>query len=249
MTRTSAQRRDWEDLAQLDPLWAISSAPEMRHGRWDADAFYEGGRRKAAKLLKRLDELGVPAGHSRALDFGCGAGRVTLPLAERFAAVVGVDIAPSMLELARERAAGRSDVAFRLDETADQSLLRGERFDLVYTGLVLQHLPTSAAALECLGRLCATVAPGGVLVAQIPIWLPKRGRLQVGQNAFKALRRLGVPAAALYRRTGLHPMRMTSVRRERLEEVLRDGGLELLRADERRMAKAVSLTVYARRPA
>jgi SAM-dependent methyltransferase len=249
MTRTKAQQRDWEDLAQLDPLWAISSAPEKRHGNWDEEAFYAGGARKASKLLRRLDALGVPASHGRALDFGCGAGRITLPLADRFDAVVGVDIAPSMLALARSRAGARKDVDFRLDESGDQSLFAGERFDLVYTGLVLQHLPTSADALACLGRLCAAVAPGGALIAQIPTRLPARTRLQLGQRAYKALRRLGVPASPLYRRTGLHPMRMTSVARDRVEACLDAAGLRVLTADERSAGGGVSLIVYAARAA
>jgi hypothetical protein len=44
-------------------------------------------------------------------------------------------------------------IDFKLDETGDQSLLAGESFDLVYSGLVLQHLPSVAAALRCLGSV------------------------------------------------------------------------------------------------
>ena len=149
-SRATADARGWEELARLDPLWAVASSPQLRHGKWDEEEFYEGGRRKVRKLMKRLDALGVPARAARTLDFGCGAGRLTLPLADHFDAVVGVDIAPSMLALARMRAAGRPGLEFRLDETGDQSLLAGESFDLVYSGLVLQHLPSVAAALACL---------------------------------------------------------------------------------------------------
>src|SRR5262245_56190094 len=194
--------RGWEELAQLDPLWAVASSPQLRHGKWDAEEFYEGGRRKVRKLMKRLDALGVPARSARALDFGCGAGRLTLPLADHFDAVVGVDIAPSMLALARVRAAGRPRIEFRLDETGDQSLLAGESFDLVYSGLVLQHQASVAAALRCLERLCAAVSPGGALVIQIPVWLRAHGSMQIRQRLYAALRRVGVPARVLYRRAG-----------------------------------------------
>src|SRR4051812_29064485 len=132
MARPTADRSGWEELARLDPLWAVASSPANRHGAWDEAAFYAAGERKVAKLLRRLDALGIPAHSGRALDFGCGVGRLTLPLSERYAAVVGVDIAPSMLARARERAAGDDRVEFRLDESGDQSLLAGEAFDLVY---------------------------------------------------------------------------------------------------------------------
>ena len=251
MTRTSAHRRDWEDLAQLDPLWAIASAPGKRYGRTEEEAFYAAGRAKTAKLLEQPSERGLPAGHGRALDFGCGAGRITLPLADRFDRVVGVDVAPSMLALARDRdrAGERGDVELWLDERGDQSLLAGERFDLVYSGLVLQHLPTSDAALACLRRLSDAVAPGGVLVAQLPTWLPVRTRLHLNQRVYDALRRLGVPAETIYRRVRLHPMRMTAVAREDVDACLRDSGLELRRADQRSHRSIRSLTLYAARPA
>lgn len=244
-SRTTADARGWEELAQLDPLWAVASSPQRRHGKWDEEAFYEGGRRKVRKLMKRLDALGVPARSARALDFGCGAGRLTIPLADHFDAVVGVDIAPSMLALARMRTAGRPGIEFRLDETGDQSLLASESFDLVYSGLVLQHMPSVAAALTCLDRLCAAVGPGGALVVQIPVWLRAHGSRRIRQRLYSALRRVGVPANVLYRRAGLHPMTMICVPRERVEACVRGAGLATVRIDERSDDEIVSLTIYA----
>lgn len=241
----TADARGWEELAQLDPLWAVASSPELRHGNWDEEEFYAGGRRKVGKLMERLDALGVPARSARALDFGCGAGRLTLPLADHFDAVVGIDIAPSMLALARMRAARRPGIEFKLDETGDQSLLAGESFDLVYSGLVLQHQASVAAALACLERLCAAVGPGGALVVQIPVWLPARGSLRLRQRLYTALRRVGVPAPLLYRRAGLHPMTMICVPRERVEVCVRSAGLAIVRIDERTDADIVSVTIYA----
>jgi SAM-dependent methyltransferase len=160
-------------------LWAVASSPQRRHRKWDEEEFYDGGRRKVRTLMGRLDALGIPARSTRALDFGCGARRLTLPLADHFDAVVGVDIAPSMLALARTRAAGRPGIEFRLDDTGDQSLVDGESFDLVYSGLVLQHQASAAAALRCLERLCAAVSPGGALVVQIPVGLRTQGSLRL----------------------------------------------------------------------
>jgi SAM-dependent methyltransferase len=247
MSRVGAQRRDWEDLAQVDPLWAIASSPGKRFGRFGADEFYAAGEAKVQRLMERLAGLGLPTARGRALDFGCGAGRITLPLAERFEQVVGVDIAPSMLDLARRRAAGRADVEFRLDANGDQAAFAGDTFDLVYTGLVLQHLPTSADALACLGRLADAVAPGGTLVAQLPTWLPALTRLHLNQRVYGALRGVGLSADTVYRRAHLHPMRMTAVPREQVDACLHEHGLTLRDTDERRDRSGVSLTLYATR--
>jgi trans-aconitate methyltransferase len=249
MKGASTHRRDWEELAQLDPLWAVASAPETRFGQTDADAFYSGGAAKVRSLLRRLEALGIPDRHDTALDFGCGAGRLTLPLAGRFGHVTGLDIAPSMLALAGTREPHRDNVEWLLDERGDQAPLAGRAFDLIYSGLVFQHLPSAPFALACLGRLCAAVGPGGALVAQLPTWLPVRSRLHLNQRAYDALRRLRIPPAAIYRRARLHPMRMTAVPRAAVEATVRDAGLEVMRADERRHAALRSLTVYAVRPA
>jgi len=57
-----------------------------------------------------IESLGVEPSGGRALDFGCGLGRLTQPLAERFDEAVGVDIAASMIEGARRQSGGRNPV-------------------------------------------------------------------------------------------------------------------------------------------
>jgi 2-polyprenyl-3-methyl-5-hydroxy-6-metoxy-1,4-benzoquinol methylase len=142
--RLARQQRDWEDLGRVDPLWAIASTPGRRQGGWDDNAFMDGGRRKCRRIVRWLDALGAPATRQRALDFGCGVGRVTIPLADHFGEVVGIDIAPTMIQQARSRAAatGQRNVAFLLNQDDDLRMLADERFDLVFTSLVLQHLPS-----------------------------------------------------------------------------------------------------------
>jgi 2-polyprenyl-3-methyl-5-hydroxy-6-metoxy-1,4-benzoquinol methylase len=243
MSALRRHRRDWDDLARLDPLWAIASAPRRRFGGWDEEAFMASGRRKAEGLLRRLEELGVPARRERALDFGCGVGRLALPLADAFDRVTGVDIAPAMIEQARARAAGRPGVEFVLNDREDLAVLGDARYDLVYSGLVLQHLPSRELALGALVALAARVAPGGVLVAQIPVGLSLRHRLQPGRRAYDLLRRLGVPRGFVYRRLRLQPMRMTWAPRADVERCL--AGLRVLAAEERDAGGVRSLTIYA----
>jgi hypothetical protein len=60
-SRATAEARGWEELARLDPLWAVASSPQLRHGKWDEEEFYEGGRRKVRKLISHT-KIGVPGG-------------------------------------------------------------------------------------------------------------------------------------------------------------------------------------------
>src|SRR5919202_4219502 len=75
---------------------------------------------RAAELSERVRRFVLPRGDERALDVGTGAGALALALAPHVREVVGVDLVPELLELARERAAGRANVRF---EQADATRL------------------------------------------------------------------------------------------------------------------------------
>ena len=40
-------QRDWNDLAEIDPMWAICSDPGKAHGKWDTEEFFEKGKYRA----------------------------------------------------------------------------------------------------------------------------------------------------------------------------------------------------------
>ena len=73
----AAQRRDWDELAELDPYWAICTTPGKRFGGWDTDEFFATGEREIGAVLAEAEPLGVPGARGEALDFGCGLGRLT----------------------------------------------------------------------------------------------------------------------------------------------------------------------------
>src|ERR1035437_10543308 len=66
--------RDWEDMAALDPMWAVLSEPERRNGGWSPDEFFSTGANETARLRGKLLDLGLPDRFESALDFGCGLG-------------------------------------------------------------------------------------------------------------------------------------------------------------------------------
>ena len=66
-----------------------------------------------------LERAAAQAGE-RVIDIGCGCGATTLALADSGASVWGVDISAPMLARARERAAGRDNVAFSEADAASQ---------------------------------------------------------------------------------------------------------------------------------
>jgi len=104
--------------------------------------------------LHAIDALSPEIGES-VLDLGCGAGQTVLQLADRVGLggrVVGVDIARPLLEIARLRAAGRSQVDFIESDAATLSLPeRG--FDCVYSRFGVMAFRDTVAAFSNFRRM------------------------------------------------------------------------------------------------
>jgi SAM-dependent methyltransferase len=160
-------QRNWDLLGRSDPLWAILFDRTRRGGRWRPEEFFATGREEVARLLADLDRIGVPVRGGRALDFGCGAGRLTQALAEHFDEVDGVDIAPSMLALAERHNRHGARCRYHLNARHDLALFGATSFDLACSLLVLQHVE-NRYALGYLAELLRVLRPGGVLVAGVP---------------------------------------------------------------------------------
>jgi ubiquinone/menaquinone biosynthesis C-methylase UbiE len=127
-------------------------------------------RSVADAAVGRLRRVPVQPGWSY-LDVGCGNGAAALLVAERFGVrVVGVDVDPQQIALARAAAGDRADVEFM---TADATCLPFEdgRFDIVATNKTTHHVPKWSSALAEMRRV---LKPHGYLVyadLKAPFWL------------------------------------------------------------------------------
>ncbi len=100
--------RNWCTWAEQDPYYAVLTDPKFRGDAINENraAFFESGQAFVRHWLHYIEHHFGPLQRERALDFGCGVGRLTIPLADHFGVVVGLDIAPAMLEEARRNSAG-----------------------------------------------------------------------------------------------------------------------------------------------
>lgn len=119
-------------------------------------------RMLAALTQAAFDALKLQSGES-VLDIGCGGGATTLTAADLVGAdgrAVGVDISRPLLDLARERSAGRRNVAFT-EADAGASAIPGGPFDAAFSrfGVMFFEHPTAAFA-----NIRSAMAPSGRLV-------------------------------------------------------------------------------------
>jgi SAM-dependent methyltransferase len=224
------QQREWEELAAVDPLWAILSDPSRRGGRWATHDFFATGEADAERALRCAAELCRPARRERALDFGCGVGRVTRALAARFREAVGIDLSQGMIEQARELNAHVANARFVVNAAPDLRRLDDASFDLVYSRIVLQHLASRDDVFRYLEEFLRVVRADGIVVFQLPAAIPLRHRVHLRRKAWTALRALGVGAQRLHR-LGLSPIRVLGVAPEEVVRRVARAGGAVARAD------------------
>jgi ubiquinone/menaquinone biosynthesis C-methylase UbiE len=127
---------------------------------------------------------------SRLLDVGCGAGREAVGFARAGLSVVGIDVAPAMIDRARERAqAAGLAIEFVVGEPLTWPA-PGAPFDAIYFSPgIYSHIPGRARRVRTLARLRGLLARGGLIVLG-PILSPPLPRLS-RTRLVDALRRVG----------------------------------------------------------
>jgi len=163
LTDLASIRDSWDNAARQDAMWNIVTDPRYVNGGWDAEEFFAHGRRGIEGAIDRLACLDLPWTGDRALDFGCGIGRLTSALRTYFIRVDGVDISEEMVN----RAHPVEGCFYSLNTTPDLDQFSAETFDLVYSMIVLQHMPPEFQQ-GYVREFFRVLKPGGVAMFQIP---------------------------------------------------------------------------------
>jgi SAM-dependent methyltransferase len=162
MTALSKLKSDWESLAEIDPLWAILTDDCKAGGKWDLAEFMETGEAEIATVMNYLAQLDcVPRFEGNALDFGCGVGRLTQPLARSFASCVGLDISHQMIQKAESL--NRYGNCQYVTSSESRLPFADASFAFIYSNIALQHMPRRISE-EYLREFVRVLAPSGVLV-------------------------------------------------------------------------------------
>lgn len=226
-------------MAAVDPLWAILSRPEKRYGKWTIEEFLRTGEDDVRSLMESAERLGLPSQRDRAVDFGCGVGRLTRTLHAYFPECHGVDISSHMLDQAR-----RISPSCQFHLAGNLKEFPAGFANLIYSSLVLQHQPDIGQVAVLLEDMVRVLAPGGLLVFQMPLHLPFRNRVQLRRRAYRLLRAAGISHTFAYDRLGLSPIRMLYLSRLQMEKMLNDANGVILNFEQVRDANGFESGVY-----
>ncbi|MFZ5705448.1 MAG: class I SAM-dependent methyltransferase [Pseudomonadota bacterium] len=225
---------EWKKFGETEPHWSVLVSDDFRQENLaeNIERFYASGKPDIDIHLNFLRRSGLSTHFRRAMDFGCGVGRLSLALAAHADAVVGVDISPPHLALARERAGtvAAGNVTFEAIGSVDDLAGLG-LFDLVISRIVLQHNPPPVMA-AIYRRLLDALTPGGVAIVQMPTYI-------VGQRF----------AAESYLSSEQPAMEMNALSQDRIFEIIDAAGCVPveIREDGAAGGNAISHTIAVRK--
>jgi ubiquinone/menaquinone biosynthesis C-methylase UbiE len=140
-----------------------------------------------------------------ALDFGCGVGRLTRAFGHYFEQVIGVDISECMIARAKKLNASFPNCEFVVNQHEDLRVFPNDHFDMVFSGFVLQHIPSNRLIRLLICEFVRVLKDGGLLVFQLPSHLPLRNRIQP-RRRLHALMRSELINGLSNEGLGLHPL-------------------------------------------
>ena len=134
----------WERFGQKDPYFGVLADPKYHQNKLDDAArteFFLSGKNHIQYIMNEVNSgLGKEFNPSTGLDFGCGVGRVLIPMSEFLTEAVGFDISIGMLEEAQDNCLehNRTNVTLL---TSDKAPQLNRKFDFIHSYIVFRHIP------------------------------------------------------------------------------------------------------------
>jgi len=157
-------RRDWNDRAQQDAHYYVAFGSRDQ----DEEGFLATATGLVQLIEAELKRFPKDANRRawRALEIGCGPGRLMKPLARNFGEIHGVDVSDEMIRLARERLRGIPHAHVHATGGTGLPQFADASFDFVYSHAVFQHIPSKDVVLEYLRETRRVLRPGGIFHGQ-----------------------------------------------------------------------------------
>lgn len=164
--------RDWILIGKNEPYFGVLANTEYLNTNMTAETlnkFFESGRRDVNALISTFNTHFNNFEPQIALDFGCGVGRMTIPIAENIKSVIGVDISDGMLNEAKKNIEN-----FRLKNIElYQSIPDGIYYDWINSLIVFQHIPPQRG-YYILRTLVEKLNSGGFISCHFTIFRDKK---------------------------------------------------------------------------
>jgi SAM-dependent methyltransferase len=163
----------WHYLGETEPYWSVVTSEKFKQANIQQalDQFYDSGMYDATRLFRTLERNNIDyMTFNSCLEYGCGLGRVTRWLSEKFDIIYGYDISLPHLKSAESYLNGKHIKNTLLRHIKYiKDILSLPKVDLVYSILVLQHNPPPLMSL-IIREFIKSLNPGGVALFQVPTY-------------------------------------------------------------------------------
>lgn len=170
-------RAEWNERASEDAHYYVAFGRREQ----DDEEFFATG----ADVVRALEtELKRVPGAKRALEIGCGPGRLMRPMARHFEEIHGVDVADEMVARAQRNLASTPNAHAHHATGSDLSAFADNYFDFVYSYAVFQHIPSGEVVFGYLREVARVLKPGGLAHLQLN-GLPRTSQTYTTWSGFR----------------------------------------------------------------
>ena len=157
-------REEWNKRARVDARFYVAFG---RRNQTDED-FQASAAENISAFEREFFRLpDKPVSARRALEVGCGLGRLMLPMSRHFGEIHGVDVSDQMVSQARIRLQAIHHAYVHVTSGSDLRIFDNSYFDYIYSYIVFQHIPDKDIVLNYLLESKRVLKPGGVLCCQL----------------------------------------------------------------------------------
>src|SRR5215831_10219576 len=157
-------RADWNERAKEDAYYYVAFG---RKGQDDSE-FFASAAEVVHALESELKRLPPADRRSRrALEIGCGPGRLMRPMSWNFGEIHGVDVSDEMISLAEAKLKNVPKAFVRATSGTDLACYEDEFFDFVYSYAVFQHIPSRDVVFSYLAEARRALKTGGIVHCQV----------------------------------------------------------------------------------
>lgn len=162
---SARMREDWNARAREDAGFYVAFG--RRNSSTDAE-FFATATDVINGLETELRRVPMAERHGwRALEIGCGPGRLMRPMSRHFGEIHGIDVSDEMIAQARHKLRDIAHAHLHRATGSDLALFPADYFDFVYSYAVFQHIPSADVIYSYFREIVRVLKPGGLARLQI----------------------------------------------------------------------------------
>lgn len=215
---------EWISWGKKDPLFSVASWPGREKdgtNPWTDADFYALGKSDVNDFISSWNSFGYDKAHC--VEIGCGAGRLTMYLAEAFDSVTALDVSEDQLKYAQSHIDRSNIHYFKVNGT--DIPLEANSVTAVFSAQVFQHFDSEKDAAEVFKEIHRVLKPGGTIMIHLPLhYLPKYPVAPFLTGIIYFWKKLGTLRANINRKAGKLIMRGLSYDRKHLVRLLQELG-------------------------